>query len=94
MEYQNMPVPQPARSPLAADPHLQERVELITRKYAGGLRPHESQRLTEIEDYLDSQDIAKADLISARGGERMARIDEMLDRVESAIQDLKASKLN
>jgi hypothetical protein len=94
MEYQNMPVPQPARSPMAADPHLPERVELITKKYAGGLQPHESECLAEIEDYLDSQDIAKADLISARGGERMPRIDTMLDRVESAIRDLKASKLN
>ena len=89
-----MAVPQPARNPLAADLRLQERFELIAKKYAGGLQPHEAKRLAEIEDYLDGEDRAKAELIEARGNARMSRIDATLARVESAIRDLQASKLH
>ena len=91
-----MPVPQPARSPLAQsdDSYLHERYELIAKKYAAGLGPQETKRLTEIEEYLDGQDVEKADLIDIRRGEQMGRIDAALDRVEKAIRDLQTLKLN
>ncbi len=88
-----MPVPQPARNPLADDSYLRERVELISKKYAGGLNPEETQRLAEIEDYFDRQDFEKADLMETRSQERMVRIETTLDRVEQAIRDLRTSKL-
>ena len=94
IEFQPMPTPQPARNPIDVDPHLQERFELISKKYSGGLQPHEERRLAEIEHFLDSQDLAKADLVDARGRERMDRIDATLDRAEKAIRDLQVAKLN
>ncbi len=93
MEYQSTPAPQPARDPLADDFYLHERSELITKKYAAGLNPHEAQRLAEIEEYLDRHDSEKADWIDVRCQERMGRINANLDRVERAIQNLKALKL-
>ncbi len=93
-DYQFMPVPQQARNPIADDSNLQERFELLSKKYAGGLEPHETKRLAEIEEYLDKQDVAQADFVDARGRERMRHIDATLDRVEKAIRDLQASKLN
>lgn len=96
LENYHMPVPQPARNPvtdvLSDDPHLQERFELITKKYSLGLQPHEVKRLAEIEELLDQQDFAKADQMEAQGNERMRRIEATLDRVEQAIRDLKTAK--
>jgi hypothetical protein len=57
-------------------------------------RLQETKRLAEIEDYLDGQDVEKADLIDIRRREQMGRIDATLDRVEKAIRDLQALKLN
>ena len=86
-----MPVPQSARSPISDafsdDPHLQERFELLTKKYSVGLEMHEATRLVQIEELLDQQDFALADQMEAQGNERMKRIDAMLDRVERAIAE-------
>ncbi len=86
-----MPQPQPARGPIADvlsnDPHLQERFELIAKKYSVGLEPHEARRLSDIEELLDQQDFALADQMDAQGNERMKRIDAILDRVELAIRE-------
>jgi hypothetical protein len=93
VEFYSMPVPQPAGNPLADDSYLLERSELISKKYAGGLEAQEAHRLAEIEAYFDRQDLEKADLIETWGQERMGRIEATLDRVEQAIRDLRASKL-
>ncbi len=94
-----MPASQPVRSriadPLAIDVRLQERFELLNKKYSAGLEPHEVRRLAEIEEQLDRQDYAKADeTATTPSHERMARIDAALDRIEGAIRDLKASPVN
>jgi hypothetical protein len=98
MESYNMPEPKSARNPLdlsgADDSYLLERFDLISKKYAGGLDVHETTRLAEIEDYLDRLDLEKADLLDARGADRTVRINGTLDRVESAIRNLQALKLN
>jgi chemotaxis protein histidine kinase CheA len=94
-----MPWPQPARNPLpddgtrADDSYLYERFELISKKYIGGLDSQETTRLAQIEESLDQQDSATADLIDTRSQKRMSRIDATLDRVENAIRELQASKL-
>jgi hypothetical protein len=99
LEGFSMPVPQPARYPLgddfshSDDIYLRERFELISKKYAGGLDQQQTTRLAEIEDYLDRQDLEKADMIDVRGQERMGRIAATLDRVERAILDLQTLKL-
>lgn len=67
---------------------LGERDELLARKYAAGLQPHEAARLAEIDRLLELGEIRMAELIDARGDERLARIDAGLDRVEKAIHDL------
>lgn len=73
---------------------LDERDELLTKKYAAGLQPHEAARLAEIDQLLEREEIRKADLIDAPGDERLARIDAGLDRVEKAIHALQALNLH
>lgn len=95
MEHLNtMPVPQPARNPIADNSNLDERFELISKKYTHGLDPQQTLRLAEIEEYLDLQDCQTADSIEARSHERMGRINTTLDRVEKAIRDLQEIKPN
>jgi len=72
---------------------LDERDELLARKYSVGLEPEDDRRLAEIDRLLVKEEIRKADLIAAQGDERLARIDAGLDRIESAIRDLQALSL-
>jgi len=72
---------------------LDERDELLAKKYAAGLQPDEVVRLAEIDQLLERDEIKKAELIDAKDDERLARIDAGLDRVEKAIHDLQALNL-
>jgi RNA polymerase sigma factor (sigma-70 family) len=69
---------------------LDERDNLLARKYTVGLEPHGEKRLAEIDRLLEREEARKAELIDAEGDQRLARIDEGLDRVERAIRDLQA----
>ena len=73
---------------------LDERDELLAKKYAAGLQPHEAAGLAEIDQLLEREEIRKANLIDAQSDQRLARIDEGLDKVEKIIRELQSLSRN